>query len=186
VTQDDVVHVSGYSLAHQITGEALPGWLEDLPPETRVLFDPSPLVAELDPRRLARVLARADILTLNAREAALATGTDDPAESLRLLVPSIRVGGLVVVRTGGDGCWLLGGAVTDPTRAAGFAVEAVDTNGAGDAHSGVFAAALCRGEGPLTAARRANAAAALTVQRPGPAGAPTGREIDAFLAERLV
>jgi sugar/nucleoside kinase (ribokinase family) len=54
----------------------------------------------------------------------------------------------------------------------------VDSNGAGDAHGGVVAAALSRGEGLLTAARRANAAAAIAVTRRGPATAPTAEEID--------
>ncbi|MBK4348951.1 PfkB family carbohydrate kinase [Lacisediminihabitans changchengi] len=184
VSADDIVYVSGYSLAHPVNGAALPGWLEELPAEARVMLDPSPLIAELDPQLFTRVLARTDILSLNAREAALATGTDDPAESLRLLASSIRRGGLVMVRTGGDGCWLLGSGVTEPTRVPGFVVEAVDTNGAGDAHSGVFVAALARGEEPLAAASRANAAAALAVQKHGPATAPTSAEIDAFLESR--
>ena len=184
VTGDDLVYVSGYSLAHPVTAAALPGWLEALPAETRVLLDPSPVIAELDRQLLERVLARTDILSLNARESALATGTDDPAESVRALAPRIRAAGLVLVRTGADGCWLLGGRITEPTLVPGFAVEAVDTNGAGDAHDGVFVAALARGERALAAARRANAAAALAVQRRGPATAPTSAEIDAFLDSR--
>ncbi|WP_431280453.1 PfkB family carbohydrate kinase [Leifsonia poae] len=64
----------------------------------------------------------------------------------------------------------------------GFSVDAVDTNGAGDAHGGVLAAALSRGAGMLDAARRANAAAAIAVTRSGPATAPTSAEIDALLA----
>ena len=49
VTGDDIVHVSGYGLAHPENAAALPGWLHDLPPATRVLTDPSPLVDEVDP-----------------------------------------------------------------------------------------------------------------------------------------
>jgi sugar/nucleoside kinase (ribokinase family) len=61
-------------------------------------------------------------------------------------------------------------------------VVAVDTTGAGDAHAGVFLAALADGLSPADAARRANAAAALAVTRPGPATAPTRAELDAWLA----
>ena len=64
----------------------------------------------------------------------------------------------------------------------GFPVDAVDTNGAGDTHAGVFIAALAHGADPLEAARRANAAAALSVTRPGPATAPTAAELAEFLA----
>ena len=59
---------------------------------------------------------------------------------------------------------------------------AVDTTGAGDAHSGVFLAGLAGGLPPGAAARRANAAAALAVTRPGPAVSPSRAELDAFLA----
>ena len=41
----------------------------------------------------------------------------------------------------------------------------VDTNGAGDAHSGAFIAALAAGAADTAAARSANAAAALSVTR---------------------
>jgi sugar/nucleoside kinase (ribokinase family) len=61
-------------------------------------------------------------------------------------------------------------------------VRAIDANGAGDTHAGVFIAALARGTAPPAAARRANAAAALSVTRPGPATAPTARELARFLA----
>ena len=60
------------------------------------------------------------------------------------------------------------------------AVHAVDTTGAGDAHAGVFLAALADGLSPADAARRANAAAALAVTRPGPATSPTRAELDAW------
>jgi sugar/nucleoside kinase (ribokinase family) len=64
----------------------------------------------------------------------------------------------------------------------GFAVDVVDTNGAGDAHSGAFIAALAAGAADTAAARRANAAAALSVTRRGPAMAPTREELARFLA----
>jgi sugar/nucleoside kinase (ribokinase family) len=61
-------------------------------------------------------------------------------------------------------------------------VTAVDTTGAGDAHSGVFLAGLAAGLTPAEAARRANAAAALAVTRAGAATAPARAELDRFLA----
>ena len=50
-----------------------------------------------------------------------------------------------------------------------------------DAHSGAFLAALAAGLPPEDAARRANAAAALSTTRSGPATSPTRSELDAFL-----
>jgi len=62
-------------------------------------------------------------------------------------------------------------------------VQAVDSNGAGDAHAGVFIAGLAKGLKPAEAARRANAAAALAVTRWGPATSPGTAEVDALLTE---
>jgi sugar/nucleoside kinase (ribokinase family) len=64
----------------------------------------------------------------------------------------------------------------------GFPVTPVDTNGAGDTHTGAFLAALASGAGPAEAARRANAAAAFSVTRRGPATGPTTAELARFLA----
>jgi sugar/nucleoside kinase (ribokinase family) len=183
VSADDVVYVSGYSLAHPVNAASLPGWLEELPATARVITDPSPLIGSLDPLVFGRVLQRTDVLSANAREAAIATGSTDLAAAATALLGRIRPGGVVVVRDGGAGCWVAGpGIRNSPVLVPGFPVRAVDTNGAGDAHGGVLAAALSRGDDVLDAARRANAAAAIAVTRSGPATAPTAAEIDALLA----
>ncbi|WP_394619635.1 PfkB family carbohydrate kinase [Lentzea sp. JNUCC 0626] len=181
VTEHDLVHVSGYSLAHPVNAAALTGWLPGLPGGTRVITDPSPLVGDLDPAVLGPVLRRTDVLSANAREATIATGLTDLASAATALAERIRPGGLVVVRDGAAGCWLAGSTGPEPLLVAGFPVHAVDTNGAGDAHAGVLAAGLAAGLTPLEAARRANAAAALAVTQAGPATSPTAAEIDGFL-----
>lgn len=182
VTGDDLVHVSGYGLAHPVNAAALPGWLRELPAGTRVATDPSPLVGELDPGVLGPTLRRTDVLSANAREAAIMTGLPGAAQAAAALVERIRPGGFVVVRDGASGCWLAGPSIGPaPVRVPGFPVRAIDTNGAGDAHCGVLAAGLAAGASPEVAARRANAAAALAVTRSGPATAPTAAELDSFL-----
>lgn len=66
-----------------------------------------------------------------------------------------------------------------------FAVEAVDTLGAGDVWHGAFALALAEGQGERAAIRFASAAAAIKCTRfGGRAGAPQRTEIEAFLAAR--
>ncbi|HHL21115.1 MAG TPA: ribokinase, partial [Aliiroseovarius sp.] len=58
----------------------------------------------------------------------------------------------------------------------------VETTGAGDCFNGAFAAALARGMPPLGAAHFASAAAAISVTRPGTAGAmPAFEEIRALI-----
>lgn len=65
----------------------------------------------------------------------------------------------------------------------GFAVEVVDTTGAGDTFCGVLAAGLARGDALDAAMRRACAASALACMRPGAqTGVPTRDEVEAFIA----
>jgi ribokinase len=64
-----------------------------------------------------------------------------------------------------------------------FRVEPVDTTGAGDTFIGTLVAALDLGLDRSSAMRRAAAASALQVTRPGAAQAiPTAAEVTAFLA----
>lgn len=177
----DVVYVSGYSLAHAASGPAVAGWVEALGPETRVVFDPSPLVGTLDRDLLETVLRRTDVLSANSREARILRSHVHPAPAAGALRGMLREGGVAVVRDGASGCWVATGDPA-PTHVPAFPVTAVDTTGAGDAFGGVLAAALARGADPLSAARRATAAAAIAVTREGPATAPTAAETDAALA----
>jgi sugar/nucleoside kinase (ribokinase family) len=176
----DAIYVSGYSLVHDSNRAALLGWLARLGGGQLVFFDPGPLVGSIPAAALAAVLGRADWLACNAREAAILTGSADPRTAAAEL--AARAGRpRVLVRTGPGGCLIArpgAGVVAVP----GFAVDVVDTNGAGDAHSGAFIAALAAGAADTAAARRANAAAALSVTRRGPAMAPTREELARFLA----
>ena len=178
----DAVCLSGYGLAHPSNAAALPGWLGGLGGDHLVAFDPGPLAGVLPADALARVLDRADWLTCNARESALLTGLADPQDALRVLAARLPRAG-ILVRTGQSGC-LLGRPGSRPRHIPGFPVEPVDTNGAGVTHPGAFLAALASGAGPMGAARQANAAAALSVTRHGPATGPTRAELAQFLASR--
>jgi sugar/nucleoside kinase (ribokinase family) len=182
----DVVYVSGYGLVAPGSGANLGRWAAALAPTVLLFVDPGPLVAQIPPEVLDPVLARCDWLSCNAREAALLTGVTAHEAAPRLLARTARAN--VIVRLGPDGCLLAtrppGG---EPPRAEEAsehipapAVDAVDTTGAGDAHAGVFLAALADGLAPADAARRANTAAALAVTRPGPATSPTRAELDAW------
>jgi sugar/nucleoside kinase (ribokinase family) len=176
----DAAYLSGYGLAHPSNAAALLGWLGGLDDERLVLFDPGPLAGALPDGVLCPVLDRADWVTCNAREGALLTGSADPGEALRLLAGRLPRAG-ILVRIGPAGC-LLGLPGSPAEHVPGFGVEAVDTNGAGDTHTGVFLAALAAGAGPAEAVRRANAAAALSVTRRGPATGPTAVELARFLS----
>jgi ribokinase len=178
---DDLVYVTGYSLLHESNGDALLTWLPRLP-GSPVLFDPGPLGFTVDEAVLARILSTVDIVSCNAPEARAFAGTGDLAGAAPLIARRLAPGAAVIVRDGPSGCLVHENGVT--TAVPAFAVDAVDTNGAGDAHCGVLAAELLRGTALLGAVRRANAAAALAVTRNGPATSPSRPEIDEFLKGR--
>ena len=190
----DAVYVSGYGLVPPASGAILGAWAARLPPEVVLFADPGPLVADIPAAVLDPVLARCDWWSCNQREAGLLTGASDPAEAARRLVSRTSRAD-VIVRVGPEGCVLAVRPGREPVRAGpepdhgpslsripAPAVTAVDTTGAGDAHSGVFLAGLAAGLTVTEAVRRANAAAALTVARSGAAVSPTRAELEEFLA----
>jgi len=56
--------------------------------------------------------------------------------------------------------------------------RALDTTGAGDAHVATLLARLAAGDDMSAAARVANIAASIAVERSGPATGPTARELE--------
>jgi sugar/nucleoside kinase (ribokinase family) len=178
---DDYVYVSGYSLLLEAKAQPLVDWLLALPRQVVVVFDPGPLVKAPDTALMRALLPRIDIWTSNGPEALAFTGARDIAAALPELSRHLPAETLLVVRDGPNGCWV--GQVSDIKHVPGFKVQAVDSNGAGDAHAGVFIAGLAKGLKPVDAARRANAAAALAVTRWGPATSPGTAEVDALVSE---
>lgn len=187
----DLIGLSGYSLAHEPNRMALTDWLNAHRGPHPVVFDPGPLAGLLPQPALRHVLARTTWLTCNEREARLLTGEHEPglaARALTALLVSLAGTGDdagpagTLVRRGPAGC--LVGLPGQPVHSVpGFGVRPTDTNGAGDAHTGVFIAALAAGLPVLDAVRRANAAGAVSVTRPGPASAPGRAELDTFLGQ---
>jgi len=178
---DDYVYVSGYSLLLEGKAQALLDWLLALPRQITVVFDPGPLVKAPDSALMVALLPRIDIWTSNGPEALAFTGASDLAGALLKLNEHLPADTLLVVRDGPNGCWISRNGQAE--HVPGFKVKAVDSNGAGDAHAGVFIAGLANGLAPAVAARRANAAAALAVTRWGPATSPGTAEVDALLSE---
>ncbi len=207
----DAVYLSGYGLVQRSNQAALLDWLGRLDAGNTVFADPGPLVHLIPADVVGPVMARAGWWCCNASEAERLTGSRDPAAAASMLAAragqlaagqgaggdgparalarrTVRPGELagqpgVLVRTGPGGC-LLCHPGTDPVHVPGFAVAVLDTNGAGDAHAGAFIAALAGGADEIDAARTANAAAALSVTRRGPATAPTAAELTTFLTGR--
>lgn len=172
VAPGDWVMLSGYTLHYPEASAAVAAWVAALPFGVTLIFDPSPVVAELPTHLLAPVMARADWISANAEEAAALTGHADAMQAAQSLSRG-RAGALV--RQGAAGCIL--SCDGESHSLPGHKVTAIDTNGAGDTHIGSFIAELMQTGDPLRAARYANIAAALSTTREGPATAPARAEV---------
>ncbi len=121
-------------------------------------------------------------VTPNETEAAFYLSGEDlePEQAAKQLLAKGVDG--VILKRGAEGSYLLkagGGAEWIPP----YQVKAVDTVGAGDSFNGAFAVALMEGKDPVTAAKFASAAAAVSVTRPGAADAmPTRDEVEALFS----
>ncbi len=134
----------------------------------RVLYSAAPF----DISAVTAVLPHVDILLMNAVEA------EQLVEASGGQAPNVA---MIVTRGGKGADWIpLSGS---PVHVAAFPADPVDTTGAGDCFAGVLAAGLAAGLDVPDAMRRAAAAAAIQITRPGAAAAmPTAAEIDAGMA----
>ncbi len=122
-----------------------------------------------------------DLLFVNESEGKMLTGSEAPRE----VVERLRVLGAsdVVVKLGGKGCVVFAG--NGEYAAPGFAVEAIDTTGAGDCFGGGFLAALRHGKNIMDAACFANAVGALKVSQLGAVKGVRGfAETETWMAAR--
>lgn len=193
VQPGDLVCVTGYSLAVAQTRDPLLAWLRTLPEDAVVVLDPGAAFAALPADVRDTMLARTDVWTGNAEEATdLLAARSVPVEAsegeasereivtyARALTPLMRAGAVTIVRDGAEGCAVH--AHGESTYVPGFPQAPVDTNGAGDTHTGALLAGIADGATWVDACRRANAAAAIKVTRRGPTTAPTAVEVEEFL-----
>jgi len=143
-----------------------------------VILNPAP-ARPLDDALLRGVT----VLTPNEHEAAILTGMPVGNEGeARLAATRLRARGpeIVVVTLGAKGVFVWAPGLE--TLVPAFAVEPVDTTAAGDVFNGALAVALGEKRPLFDAIRFAQAAAAISVTRPGAQpSAPTRAEIDALL-----
>lgn len=185
----DVLYVDGYLMDHPANREAAQAALRTLPEGVRVVLDVSPVIGIPD-----GLPTRDVIISMNHREAQeIVKGTADrslldrcaqPLGAAEAVCAAMRRP--VVVRAGAQGAYFLRPSVAatnardeDATHVPTPRVDAIDTNGAGDAHSGVLAASLAQGIHLERALLLANCAGALSATVVGPSSCPTREEIEA-------
>jgi ribokinase len=136
----------------------------------RIVINPAPA------RALNKeLIARSPVLIPNETEAVALTGSDSPHDAALQL--GAITGAPVIVSLGSQGAVCCIDQRTETIPA--LAVKVIDTTGAGDTLAGAFAAALAANADVPAAARRAIAAASLSVRARGVReGMPTAAEID--------
>ena len=184
----DLVCVTGFSLALESTRDPLLAWLPTLDPDVVVVLDPGAAFAGLPEEVRAAMLEVTDVWSSNAEEAedllreVGAEAPEDLAALTTAVAPLLRGDAIAIVRDGPEGCAVhVAGQTSDVP---GFPQTPLDTNGAGDTHTGALLAEVAAGTPWVEGCRRANAAAAIKVTRRGPESAPTAAEVDAFLAQQ--
>ena len=175
---------------HPANREAAQAALRALPEGVRVVLDVSPVIGIPD-----GLPTRDVIVSMNHREAREIhdrwiddRGVRDQCRELRGAASTMfeLLHRPVVVRQGAEGAYFAGPSARasgafdkDATHVPTPRVDAIDTNGAGDAHSGVLAASLAQGIPLERALLLANCAGALSTTVVGPASCPTREKIEA-------
>ena len=185
----DVLYVDGYLMDHPANREAAQAALHALPEGVRVVLDVSPVIGIPD-----GLPTRDVIISMNHREAheigkrttdrSLLDRCAQPLGAAEAVCAAVRRP--VVVRAGAAGAYVARPSVAatdavdeDASHIPTPRVETIDTNGAGDAHSGVLAASLAQGIPLERALLLANCAGALSATVVGPASCPSRSQIEA-------
>lgn len=137
------------------------------------------LDGDMTPQDITELVALSDHAVFSAP--GLLRLTEVAASAEALTRAKMITNGHVYVTQGADGCqWLENGELRHQS---GFAVDVVDTTGAGDVFHGALAVALAQGNTTTEAVRFASGVAALKCTRPGGrAGIPDCDQTRSFLS----
>ena len=178
----DVLYIDGYLMDHPANREAAEAALRVLPEGVHVLLDVSPVIGI--PESLPTHHAIISMNSVEARAIAKQSRLDGylPFDSLSCRLAQ-TLGRDTLIRLGASGAYFARSASPDSETSAAHiptpTIDAVDTNGAGDAHTGVLAASLALGIPLERGLVLANCAGALASTVPGPASCPTREDIEA-------
>jgi sugar/nucleoside kinase (ribokinase family) len=162
-SEDSWVVIYGYELVYPTSKEAFAELFASGLIKSKIVFDPGPTTAHLSEESLNWLGKNATLISCNQSE-------------YQKLAPHVGEDVWLLLRKGAEGAELHhnGNIVAD---AAGRKVSVVDTNGAGDVHTGAFLAALAAGNGLQESLELACRAAEFSIQREGGCTGPTWDEL---------
>lgn len=157
----EVLRRAGMVLTQLETPVETVGWLGEFcrAEQIPLMLDPAPATELPD-----ALLRNVTWFTPNETEASFYTRHGESIEQALQRLLELGIAN-IILKQGAKGALLAANGQREPVDA--FRVRAVDSTAAGDAFNGAFAVSLMRGNSPLTSARFAAAAAAISVTRPG-------------------
>lgn len=176
-------YITGYYLLNRQTATDVLLLVEKLrQSECQILFDPGPLVGNMDSSQLRKMISHTDWMVPNSAE------LDIIQQKLNLKMETIawlQAEGCqnIVVKKGDQGVDVY--SDSESFSSAGFRVKAVDTTGAGDSFAGGLIHGLASGDNLRTAINLACACGAFTTTIEGPHGHFTFDEIDNFISAHI-
>ncbi len=182
----DIVHISGGDLIEYRQSSTLAKWGASLPDGVRLVLSVSPAVDLVSSEIWEQLFRRADIVSMNAREAGALQETITeslPGTGLRHL---LRPSSAIVRRAGAQGCEIQASLDSRKVFVPAYQTNMVDTAGVGDTHVAVMCASLLLGCDLQEACLRANAAGALAVRHRTALPVPTRKEVDEVILTNRV
>ncbi len=161
--EDAWLVIYGYELVYPTSRDAFMDLFSSGLIKSKIVFDPGPTTADLTPDFLDWIGTHAALISCNLSE-------------YEKLAPHVSPECWLLLRKGSEGAelWHRGEVVAS---AAGRKVNVVDTNGAGDVHTGAFLAALAQGNALQASLELACRAAEYSIQLEGGCTGPTWQEL---------
>jgi sugar/nucleoside kinase (ribokinase family) len=147
-----------------------------------IFFDPGPLAAQIDTLLLKQVIRQCAVITLNQQEVNLLTGSSAPESMKSFLAEGVD---MVCIKRASQGCSLF--RINEEADHPGFAVDVIDTAGAGDAFNAGLVLGWLNGWELSEIAAFANAVGAAKAKKNGTGrNMPTRQEIVDMLSDHNV
>ena len=159
------IYIAGYQVCGN-SGRIIVDWLQNASDvdKKKIFFAPGPMITEIEPETMEKLMALSPVLHINEAEAKNYTGREQVEDAVKDIFAKSQ--NTVFVTLGRDGTMFYDENVME--KVAPFKTEVVDTVGAGDSHIGAVIAGLSKGMEVKAAVRLANHVAAAVVGTSGP------------------